>query len=338
MALWRILWRQRFPDGDPQQIIFGPTEQEGVAVAPDGRSLITSAGIWQESVWMHDAKGDRQISSEGFATLPGLGFGTAARSVFSLDRKTLFYLTRKEGSRAFNSGELWMTELASGRSEAVFPGILMSEFDLAPDGKRVAFVSLNDQGSSRVWIATLDRRTPPQQVSSTESDRPSFGPAGTLFFRGKEGNLETVYGLEPNGTKPRTMSVNPSPSFAGVSPDGKWWLMRSMAEPVRGGPRIRICNFCEVGWGPGMKHFYVRLRDIGAMGRGRVYVVALPTGKLFPPLPPSGIKSAKDFKGMNVVSVIDTAGLSIFAPGANPSTYAYARTIVQRNLFRIPLD
>ena len=107
---------------------------------------------------------------------------------------------------------------------------------------------------------------------------------------------------------------------------------------MRGGPKIRICDFCEAGWGPDDKFFYVRLREIGAMGRGKVYVIALPAGKSLPVLPPSGIKSAEDLKGLNVVSVIDMAGISIFAPGPNPSIYAYSRLTVQRNLFKIPLN
>jgi eukaryotic-like serine/threonine-protein kinase len=114
------LWRQRYPNGEPEQITFGPDEDEGIAIAPDGRSLVTSAGIRQGSVWLHDAKGDRQISSEGFAALPGLGLGGwAARSVFSPDWKKL-YLARKEGSRAWKSGELWMADLESGRTESIF--------------------------------------------------------------------------------------------------------------------------------------------------------------------------------------------------------------------------
>jgi eukaryotic-like serine/threonine-protein kinase len=245
------LWRQRYPNGEPEQITFGPDEDEGIAIAPDGRSLVTSAGIRQGSVWLHDAKGDRQISSEGFAALPGLGLGGwAARSVFSPDWKKL-YLARKEGSRAWKSGELWMADLESGRTESL-PGILMSDFDLAPDGKRAAFSSLNEQGSSRVWIAALDHRTPPQQVTSIESDNPSFGSSGTLFFRGREGDSDIVYGVELSDTKPRRISANPVPGFYVVSPDGKWLLMRhpvQSAQPVRGGPKIRICDFCEVGWG-----------------------------------------------------------------------------------------
>ena len=38
------IWRQRFPDGKPEQFTFGPTSQEGIAMAPDGKSLITSVG------------------------------------------------------------------------------------------------------------------------------------------------------------------------------------------------------------------------------------------------------------------------------------------------------
>jgi eukaryotic-like serine/threonine-protein kinase len=332
------LWRQRYPNGEPEQTTFGPTEEEGIAVASDGHSLVTSAGIRQSSVWLHDAKGDRQISSEGYATLPGLGFGGGGvRSAFSPDGKTLFYLARKEGSRAFNSGELWMADLATGRTESVLPGILMSDFNLAPDGKRVAFTS-NEQGSSRVWIAALDHRTPPRQVTSFEAAGPSFGPAGTLFFRGREQDSDIVYGVELNDMKPQRISVNPVPDFRVVSPDGEWLLTAQAVKPMRGGPEIRICDFCDAGWGPTGKYFYVELRDIGAMGRGKVYVIALPAGRELPPLPRSGLKSVQDVKALNVVAVIDMTGIPLFAPGATPSIYAYARMTVQRNLFRIPLN
>jgi hypothetical protein len=299
---------------------------------------VTSVGIKQGSVWLHDARGDRQISSEGFAALPGL-----ERSVFSPDGKNLFYLARKEGLPPSNSGELWMADLESSRTESVLPGILLRDFDLAEDGKRVAFASMNEQGSSRVWTAELDHRTPPRQATSIESDQPSFSLAGTLFFSGREGDSGIVYGygVGPNDANPQRISAESVPGFKVVSPDGEWCVMNwpsPMAQPLKGGPKIRICDFCDVGWGPGDKFFYVRLRGVGVMGGGKVYVIALPVGKSLPVLPPSGIKSAEDFKGMNVVSVIDMTGLSIFAPGPNPSTYAYSRMTVQRNLFRIPLN
>src|SRR5205823_5531937 len=55
------LWRQRFPDGDPEQMTHGPTEEAGLAVAADGRSLITSVGMRQSALWIHDDRGDRAL-------------------------------------------------------------------------------------------------------------------------------------------------------------------------------------------------------------------------------------------------------------------------------------
>lgn len=337
------IWRQHFTGGTPQQVTFGPTEQEGIAVAPDGRSLVASAGINQGSVWFHDTNGDRQISFEGNATLPGLGFaGGSARSVFSPDGAKLFYLLRKDTSRSFKSGELWLADLQSEKSEPVFPGILMSDFDISSDGKRIAFTSLNGHESPRVWIAALDHSTPPKEVTSAESDGPSFGDGNTLFFRQREAGTDTLCALEPNDTIPRKISTQSLSGFVVQSPDRAWWLvqlsMGAEARPVAGGPGIRICDFCQVGWGSDGKYFYIRLRDIGVIGKGKLYVVELPVGKSLPVLPASGIRSAEDLKQMHIVSVIDTSALTIFAPGPDPSTYAYTRMTVQRNLFRIPLN
>src|SRR5206468_3967776 len=87
------LWRQRFPNGSPEQITFDPTHEEGLAVAPDGRSLITSIGIQNSALWIHDQRGDRQISSEGFVvSIPGW----ASSVTFSADGKRLFYLMRRQ--------------------------------------------------------------------------------------------------------------------------------------------------------------------------------------------------------------------------------------------------
>ena len=60
-------------------------------VVADGRSLVTSVGMHEESVWLHDSKGDRRISFEGNAFLPGIGaVSGGGRSVFSPDGEKLF--------------------------------------------------------------------------------------------------------------------------------------------------------------------------------------------------------------------------------------------------------
>jgi hypothetical protein len=153
-------------------------------------------------------------------------------------------------------------------------------------------------------------------VTFLESDFPSFSPAGTLRFEGWEGDSKFIYALKPSDAMPQKISAEPGPSWCAVSPDGEWCVTTfpsATAQPLLGGPKIRICDFCDVGWGPGDKFFYVRLREMGEIGGGKVYVFALPVGKSLPALPPSGIKSAEDFKGLNIVSVIDMTGLSVFA-------------------------
>src|SRR3954453_8688440 len=107
----RHLWRQRFPRGEPEQITWGPTEEEGVTATPDGRSLITSFGMRQSAVWIRDGRGERAISSEGYVpdiNQAGL-FGSLPR--FSRDGKSIFYLGRASPQAAM---ELRRTDLESG--------------------------------------------------------------------------------------------------------------------------------------------------------------------------------------------------------------------------------
>lgn len=63
----------------------------------------------------------------------------------------------------------------SGRTDAVLPGVPMREFDVAPDGQRVAFAALDAEGNSHVWVATLDRRVPPKQLTSSVARQLGFG-------------------------------------------------------------------------------------------------------------------------------------------------------------------
>jgi serine/threonine protein kinase/Tol biopolymer transport system component len=336
------IWRQRFPNGAPEQLTFGPTEEEGIAVSPDGRSLVTSAGIRESTVWVHDVRGDRQVSGEGLASVPGLGFGGwGNHSVFSLDGKVLFYLVQKKGSRAWNSGELWRTFLDSGRSEAVLPGVPMSGFDLAPDGHRVAFEAVDAEGNSHVFLASLDHSAPPRQLDASGAREAFFGPDGAIYFLVRIGNVSFVYGLGPEETTPKKLSTEPVSDLGGISPRGDMWILDFIpviAPTTQGASPIRVCSFCGSAWGPGGKYFYVRFRDAGEMGGGKTIAIALPEGKELPNIPPSGFKSVEDVKGVDVVAEIDMKDKTVFAPGPSPSVYAYVKATVQRNLFRIPLD
>ena len=151
-------WRQRFPDGVPEQVTSGTTQEEGIAMAPDGRSFVTSVGIVESSVWIHDDRGERQVSAEGYS---GFGNYGSPRSYFSADGKKLYYVMRREGAREFNDGELWVADLESGHVERLLPGFTTAFFDISADGKRVAFEARDQEGRSRLWLASLERRFSP---------------------------------------------------------------------------------------------------------------------------------------------------------------------------------
>ena len=87
------LWRQRFPDGQPEQITFGPTEEEGIAVDPAGHSLITSIGVHESAIWIHDTDGERPLSSEGEVV------GDVSPPSFNPDGTMIYYLLRRAKRR-----------------------------------------------------------------------------------------------------------------------------------------------------------------------------------------------------------------------------------------------
>jgi hypothetical protein len=191
-------------------------------------------------------------------------------------------------------------------------------------------------------VAPLDRSLPPRQIAASVSWQ-DFTAGGRIYFQSREGDDFFLHYEDADGGPPKKTRSEPLPKtmiLIGVSPRGQWWLSGNpiVAHPLGGGTPISICEFCGAGWGPEGKYFYLRFRDIGEQGGGKTVVLALPEGKDLPELPPSGLKSAEDARGLKVVAEIDMHGRSIFASGPNPSIYAYTRVTVQRNLYRLPLN
>jgi hypothetical protein len=192
-------------------------------------------------------------------------------------------------------------------------------------------------------VAPLDRRIPPKKLTLSVAQQPCFAAGGEIYFVLSEGHHKFLYTVAPHQIAPRKTSHEPSDAFTRISPNGDWWLSgyeaeTSTARPTTGGPPIRICSSCSAGWGPGGKFLYIRFRKPGEIAGGKTIVIGLPAGKELPMLPPGGLKSAENIKGVNVVAEIDMTGKTDFAPGPDPSIYAYSRMTVQRNLFRIPLQ
>jgi Tol biopolymer transport system component len=342
------IWRQSFPDGEPEQVTSGATEEDGIAMAPDGRMFVTSVGTVQSSNWIHDERGERPVSDVGYAS-----FGAAGppRSYFSPDGHRLYYLVRQEGAREFEDGELWVADLESKRTERLFSGLRMGNFDLSSDGSRAVYTVRDPDGASRLWLASLQRRSSPRRLSSTGPSefRPVFGPSGEIFFEGREPGGRALFCMKEDGTgRRRIRSDLTDVVLASVSPDGEWVAVRDLrpsaeqdgvfscdAYPVRGGTPVRICMGCRrVKWSPDGRHLYLSFVGMGHSPFGKTFALPIPAGRPLPVLPASGVKSEAEAAALPGVTVIEHGHIS---PGRDPSVYAYMKVTAQRNLHRIPI-
>jgi Tol biopolymer transport system component/predicted Ser/Thr protein kinase len=326
--LWRQRWRERAPQGNPEQITFGPTEENGLAVAPDGKSLIASVGVRQSSVWTHDAAGNHAVSLEGSAEAPRL----------SPDGKRLYYLLRKSSSS--NVSQLWRRDLASGKSDPVLTGQRIVDYDVSRDEARVAFtVLMGDE--SQIFLAATDRSSPPRLVVRG-GDMVSFG-AGQLIFRQLGGKANYLARVQEDGSGLTRILETKIVEIGGVSPDGEWATVGGIesvpgnfAVAVRDRAQRRICaGACFVQWSADGKYMYVSptSRFSRAESTKHTYIIRIPHGFELLDLPASGIDRASEAELAGIQSIPQ----GDVSPGPGPQTYAFASAAFQGNLFRIPL-
>jgi len=330
------LWRQRWghggghgaPQGEPEQITFGPTEEEGVAVAPDGKSLIASVGVRQSSVWTHDVAGSHAVSLEGSAWSPWL----------SPDGKRLYYLLRK--STSSNVSELWRRDLISGRSDPVLIGQRIMDYDVSRDEARVAFtVHVGDE--SQIFVAAADRSSPPRLVVRG-GDQVSFG-AGQLFFRQLGGKADYLARVQEDGTGLTRILEAKTTEVGGVSPDGEWATVADLESMpgeyvvgVRRRAQRKICaGVCYLKWSADGKYLYVSpiSRFSASESTLPTYIIPIPHGIEQLDLPASGIDLASEQRLAGLQSIPQ----GNMSPGPDPQTYAFTTAAFQGNLFRIPL-
>ncbi len=342
------IWRQRFPDGTPARVTSGPTEEEGLAVAPDGRSFLTSLGIRQSAVWIHDSRrGEREVSRDGFAFLPSRT--RVYPQVFSADGSKLFYLVRRgsiETTASSEAGELWVADLNASHDEALLPGFATIDYDVSPDGQKVVFAALDGARKSHIHLAWLDHRAPPKQLSSVEADSPRFDPGddGSIYCRVIEGALTFIDRMSTNDGQRERAVPTPVSSFLSISSDGKWLVGHLStsgagsnapiaAFPATGGRARPLCSICDaILWAPRGRYFVLVFASLGFQ-RGGTYVVRLDPGEVFPRLPDPGILSQADLMALGAAYV----GEGFLSLGPDPSVYAFTRETNQRNIYRVPL-
>lgn len=334
------LWRQRSPNAKPEQITFGPTEQRGITLSPSGDAIITSVGNSRSTVRVHLRSGEeREVSTQGNTFAPR----------FSPDGSKLYFLRSvlapsSVGVVSSGSFRLLMLDMDSFRTEDLFPDLLISDYDISPNGQRVVFSAPDERGILRVWVAKLDRRSPPQLVtSSLEIDEPAFASDDELYVRVLDKDAHRLRRVRLDGSGARDLF--PILEFNGTSRDRKWAIVtesvstenptaRIVARQVDGPTSVTVCRGCTVRWSADEKLMYLDFFFGTALTRaGQDVVVPTLSGQLFPHRPQDGVTldTALKLPGARRSDVFPQ-------PSTVPGVFAYATLTVQRNIYRIPLQ
>jgi DNA-binding winged helix-turn-helix (wHTH) protein/Tol biopolymer transport system component len=335
------IWRQRFPNGVPEQITFGPTEQEGTAITSDGKYLITSMGLQQASIWIHDQSGERKLTDERYVTQPTMAAAGTQ----------MLYLVRTKLSRGQTSGELWSVDLISGNRQHLLPDLVMANYSLSHDGRKVVFTSVGTERDDGIWIADLDRRSSPQQLIRGADRRAFFGDPGEIVYVGEDSRL---YRMREDGSGIERLATDSIAYLSTVSPDGRWAVVivpQSTTGPgtvlrfmsLRGERSFDVCNEeCSVGprsflvtrpfsWSTDGNWLYVNLTHFGNSTQ-RAVVLPYRSDASAELLWPRGLRLEKDVIANPGAKVID-AGYTFPASGAE--TYLAWRGSTQSNLYRV---
>jgi serine/threonine protein kinase/Tol biopolymer transport system component len=323
------IYRMRYPGGDLEQITQGPTTQENIAMADDGKFLVTSVGNSESTAYFHDKDGDTALSSIGNTYLPR----------FSRDGKKIYFL---QVNPQTHDAELWVKEIHSDHTDPVVPGYGMEFYTISPDDKTVAFVQ-RDRHSSSVWVAPTDRRGPPVKISGDRiEDGPFFLPSGDILVRGNENGKNYLFEEKQDGSGRRKILAKPIVEYYGGSPDGKWAYVYlavtdpnipayGVLQPLDGSEPIVMCRaFCSMVWERTGKYVLM------GVGLHPSSVIAVPkdpaTG--YPQMPGRPFSAAEDALGEKGTILIKRP----VEDALDVNTYVYTDNVVRRNLYIIPLE
>jgi hypothetical protein len=247
--------------------------------------------------------------------------------------------------------------VSSGRTEALLPGFSLGAggihqfYDVSPDGRHVVLHALDREGRQRLWVAPVNRRSPPTPIPNVEGDSPLFSPTGEIYFRGRDGSYGYAYRVRQDGSGLTKVIEYPIIATNGISQDGKWLIAyarytrpgqepegATMAFPIDGGPGIRIfgpSSLTPLNWSRDGRFLFLSTGSTSYGGlAGKTYIVPLPAGKMWPELPLHVFDKDADIEKLPGVRTIDASDAR---PGASAEAYAFSRERIQRNLYRIPL-
>ena len=177
---------------------------------------------------------------------------------------------------------------------------------------------------------------------------PRFGPDGEILFRRTEAvpskawSNGFIYRIRSDGAGMHKALRQPISPLWQASRDGRWiedWAplpgngpSASQAFPLDGGSPVLLG--ATIGWSADGRSVTISSNTGGAVEEGRTYIVPLPRGQMFPPIPAGGFRSEEEVARLPGARKIDVAAA---VPGLSAEVYAFYRGTTQRNLYRIPI-
>ena len=323
------LWRQRFPDGKPEPLTSGTaTDEQGLAVDPDGKWIISSVGRRSSALWVRDSNGERLVPSEGFVIAP----------VLTADGKRAYCLLQRAGSPR---PELVTIDLDSGRTETVLPDVPIVQFSISSDDRSIAYTATGDDGTRQVWTAAVDRTSAPRLVVSN-ADSVFFGGADELFFRSLGAQANYVERIKRDGSGRRRILDRPIIAVTAATPGGEWVIVQTQpaGQNLTGGMAIHVADgverylcirACSPSWSPDRRFMFIN----EFVADPRTMVVPVPAGRWFPDFPEDSRPAIVVWN--EKVPGVQSIDADYVVSGSSPSRYVLLRRNDQRNLFRIPL-
>ena len=223
-------------------------------------------------------------------------------------------------------------------------GISIADYDISADEKEVAYSTTALNGPSKVWLASLDRRTPPREIAA--GDQVSFGADGELVFRSLEGATTFPVRIKKDGSGREPVTTVPILDKGAVSPDGNWVIAFALATstnaldggilaiPLHGGPPKKLCagSDCRAVWSNDGRFLYLDMTAVGSGPfAGKSVAIPIPAGRSLPHLPAAGLDTNAGEIQLAGARVIEHGAIS---PGSDPSIYVFEKRDLQRNLFR----
>jgi hypothetical protein len=314
----------------PQPVTIMPgAEEEGVAIDPNGASLVTAIGRRRNTLRIHTPTEDELLSPEG----------DARNARVSSDGERLYFLWRRSPDQPV---ELTRMTMASRKSERLVPDYEVLDYDVSTDESLVVFTTPGADHKPEIWIASIDRRTAPRLLVRG-GDHPAFGAGQDVVFRAFDGRLSYIDRIGQDGSGRQRITSDPILDIGEVSSDGRWVVADGttssggdsevQAFPASGGTSIRLCSRCAVHWSKDGRWLYF-VAGIEVAAR-QTYAIPLQRGESLPPAADSAAPAVPQWQKRADLRTIDH---SFVTAGPDPGTYVYGVLTALRNLFRVPIS